>query len=148
MIDPETLDTVKQIFTNYIELNSQRKTPERFAILKEIYLQEKHFDVETLFIHMKNSKVIVSRATIYNTIELLLDCGLVAKHQFGKNIGQFERTYKFKQHDHVICTECGNMTEFCDPRIQEIANSVSKQLNFKISHHSLVFYGKCKDHSE
>jgi Fur family transcriptional regulator, ferric uptake regulator len=148
MIDQETLNTVKQIFTNYIELNKQRKTPERFTILKEIYLQEGHFDIETLYIHMKNQKYRVSRATIYNTVEILLDCGLIAKHQFGKNVGLYERTFKFKQHDHVICSECGKITEFCDPRIQEIVTSIEKNLNFDISHHSLVFYGKCKEHSE
>jgi Fur family ferric uptake transcriptional regulator len=95
---------------------------------------------------MKNSKYRVSRATLYNTIELLLACGLVVKHQFGKNVAQFERAYKFKQHDHVICIECGKMMEFCDPRIQEIESSVGKQLDFEITHHSLTFFGKCNKH--
>ncbi len=148
MIDKETLDTVKQIFTNYIQLNGQRKTPERYTILKEIYLQDGHFDVESLYIHMKNEKYKLSRATIYNTIELLLDCGLIVKHQFGKNVGQYERTYRNKQHDHLVCMECGKITEFCDPRIQDIESSASRQFDFEINHHSLVFYGRCREHPE
>ena len=148
MIDKETLDTVKQIFTNYIQLNGQRKTPERYTILKEIYLQDGHFDVETLYLHMKNEKYKLSRATIYNTIELLLDCGLIVKHQFGKNVGQYERTYRNKQHDHLVCMECGKITEFCDPRIQDIESSASRQFDFEINHHSLVFYGRCREHPE
>jgi Fur family ferric uptake transcriptional regulator len=93
---------------------------------------------------MKNKNYRVSRATLYNTIELLLDCSLVVKHQFGKNIAQFEKAYRCMQHDHLIDMDSGNVIEFCDPRIEEIIKTACELNNFTPSHHSLYIYGRSK----
>ena len=139
----EIKQKVKKIFSEFLEKNNLRKTPERFAILDEIYSLDKHFDVDSLFTYMKSRNYHISRATLYNTIEHLLTCDLITKHQFGKNISQFERSYAYKQHDHLICTDCEKVFEFCDPRIHQIQSMMGEILNFSITNHSLNLFGKC-----
>lgn len=145
-VNNELLETVKQIFSDYLQRKGHRKTPERFTILREVYLTDGHFDIETLYLRMKKNKYRVSRATLYNTMELLIDCQLVTRHQFGGASAQYEKSYKFQQHDHVICYdekgEVKEILEFCDPRIIEIQRDIERQLGVTIDGHSLVFFGK------
>ena len=143
MSSQKIIETVTEIFTEYLRKKKQRRTPERYAILREIYKFEGHFDIDSMYIRMKNKKFRVSRATLYNTMEILLASHLIRKHQFGKMQAQYEKSYSNRQHDHLVCTSCDKVIEFCDPRIQGIKNVIEESMNFKINRHALNLYGLC-----
>ena len=135
----------KQKLTDYLKEKGYRKTHERFAILDEIYKRNGHFDVESLhkFLNEKNYRV--SNATLYNTLDLLLDCGLVIKHQFGDSIAKYEKIFSATQYDHLICTNCGKIIEFDNSEIQTLIKYETKKASFKVFHHTLYVYGLCND---
>ena len=137
------LDEVKKILNKHLEIKGLRKTPERYAIIDQIYSFEKHFSADELYSKMINKKYIVSRATIYNTLDLLVSIELVTRHVFKDNIALFEKSFGFRQHDHVILNN-DEIIEFCDPRIQSIKNTVEEMFNVKINSHSLYFFGEKK----
>lgn len=138
-------DQIKQILDDYLKKKKLRKTLERYNVLREIYAINDHFEIEELYEQMKNKKYRVSRATLYNNMELFVEAGLVIKHQFGTHSAQYERAYNYRQHDHLICLDCNKVLEFCDPRIIQIQKTTENLLGFTIVQHSLQFSGRCKE---
>lgn len=139
----QQLEEVRRVFAEHLKEKRQRQTPERFAVLEEIYATGDHVDADELYIRLKQKGTRVSRATVYNTLELLIESNLVVKHQFGNSQAKYERAYSYWQHDHLICIECNELFEFCDPRIQSIQEMVGEIYQFDIRHHSLHMYGHC-----
>ena len=133
---------VRERLEAFLSDGGHRKTPERFAVLDEIYTQGGHFDVDTLLERMKGQGAKVSRATLYNTIELFLEAGLVRKHRFGEQ-SQYEPGYPARQHDHIILDN-GEVLEFCDPRIQQIKATLEDHFGIEILHHALHIYARKK----
>ena len=150
----KNIEQIKDVLRQYLQDKGFRNTPERYTILEEIYNQDEHFNVDDLYLVMLNKKYHVSKATIYNTIEIFLDAGLIRKHQFGEKTNtssSYEKSYFDKQHDHLVIykrdsdKEIEEIIEFCDPRIQVIKQAIEDAFGVEVSSHSLYFYGTKKD---
>ena len=143
MKDQNILESVKEELSNDLADRRLRRTPERFAILEQIYNLEEHFDVDTLYELMLNSGYRVSRATVYNTVDLLVECRLIIRHQFGSNMAHYEKAYNSECHHHLICTTCNSVTEVKDPELSKIIQS-KKFRNFNLTNYNLYMYGQCQ----
>ena len=134
----------KELLNQYLVENNLRQTPERYIILKYIYQITTHFDIDFLY-HSINKKEKISKATIYNNLEILSQAKLIKKSSFNNNKILYEKSLNKKQHDHLICNNCGEIFEFCDPRIKNILDGLEKITNFQVHSHSLNIYGKCSN---
>jgi len=138
-------EKAEEIFRNFLKEEKNRITPERFEVMEYALGYEGHFGADELFIKMKNSKSRVSRATVYNTLELLVQCNLLSKRNFGDNISRYESNFKRQQHDHLICVECGKIIEFTDARLTGIPESICKDLNFDLDSYSFNIFARCRN---
>lgn len=149
-VNNQSIEVIKDVLRQYLKDKGLRNTPERYTILEEIYNYDKHFNVDDLYLLMLQRKYHISKATIYNTIEVFLDAGLIRKHQFGEG-STYEKSYFDKQHDHLVLYKSGSdkeieeIIEFCDPRIQAIKDSIENIFNVKINSHTLYFFGQKKE---
>lgn len=133
------------IFREYLKNGKNRITPERFEILDSALEFEGHFSADELYIAMKNHQSRVSRATVYKTLELLAACDLISLRNFGDKMKRYESSYKRKNHDHLICMDCGRIVEFVNPQINKIQEDICKELNFEPSSYSFNLFTHCKN---
>lgn len=139
------MNTEKDIFKEYLMERGLKFTPERDAILEEVFEKHEHFDVEKLYRRLNSKGKHISRATIYRTIPILIDSGLVSKAMRFMDRIYYEHTYGHKHHAHMICINCGKVIEFNDKRVEKIIEEITKNHDFKSTEHKFEIKGFCKD---
>lgn len=144
MKQEDNFEVAKEKLVNYLATKNLRKTPERFAILAQIYQLESHFDVETLYEMMTLSGYRVSRATVYNTVDLLVECHLIRKHQFGTAMAHYGKTTDVTDHFHIICTSCNHLEEVHDESLHAFIKEKQFE-NYRIDNFNLYMYGLCQN---
>ena len=135
----------KEFFTQYLRRNKYRVTPERYEILDAVLECDGHFDADELFLKMKNSSSKVSRATVYNTLDKLTECGILSRYRFGERLARYEIMYGHAHHHHLICRSWGKIEEFVDKRVERFAKDAAKSLHYQFQNTVLHIYGVCPD---
>jgi len=138
------IESARDTLTKYLKANGRlRSTPERFAILDAVMQTQGHFDADGLYYRMVTKGVKVSKATVYNTLDLLQECGLVSKYRFTENASRYEKSFGKPQHHHLICLECGDILEFVNNSLDRIQGEVCTEKAFTPQSSTLQIFGYC-----
>jgi Fur family ferric uptake transcriptional regulator len=133
-----------EILRVFLKRGNNRITPERFEVLDAALEYEGHFGADDLYVLMKNQKSSVSRATVYKTLELLVQCDLIRKRNFGDNLTRYENNFK-KQHDHLICMDCGRIIEFTNNKLKAVPVEICNDMGFEVENYSFNIFAHCKN---
>jgi len=139
------LITAEQKFKEFLRSKELKYTSERKLIIKTIFSFNKHFDIEELFERLRKQGNNVSRATIYRTIPLLVQSGLITETLHCQDKTSYENIFNKKHHDHLVCINCGKIIEFYNEKIEKLQEEVCRQHNFVPIEHRLGIKGYCED---
>lgn len=135
-------------FYNYLKSKKLKWTPERKVLLETVFSIHKHFDVDELYEILRKGNKNISRATIYRSIPLLIESGLVQETFREENRIFYEHTYGHEHHDHMLCIKCKKIIEFTDEKLEKLQNEICKKHEFQIADHRLSIKGYCKKCSQ
>lgn len=142
MSDDKSKTAIIGQLTQYMIQHKLRKTPERYAILEKVMDMDSHFLIDTLYSALESDGYHVSRATVYNTMELLVEAGLVRRHIFGTKIAQYEKIVGPTNHHHLVCSHCGRVRDIKDSALDALIAS-RHFTRFQPAYVDLSIYGIC-----
>jgi Fur family ferric uptake transcriptional regulator len=137
-------EAAHEILQKYLKSRGKlRSTPARAAVLEAVVQTQGHFDAEGLYYRLIAGGKKVSRATVYNTLDLLQNCGLVSKYRFAENSSRYEKAFGRPHHHHLVCLQCGDIIEFVNERLNRIQEEVCSSKEFSPHSSSLQIFGTC-----
>ena len=142
---PEVIEADLEAFRAFLRDHSLPVTAQRLAIAEVVLGTERHLSAEDLATLLKARGANAGTATIYRTLEVMVRSGLVVERDFGEGFKRYEAARGIPQHEHLLCTVCGRVTEFRDERLERMTTLLAEAHDFSRQRHRLVIYGLCGD---
>jgi Fur family ferric uptake transcriptional regulator len=135
----------ERAFSEYLERKGLKKTPERSMVLEAVLSMARHFDADLLHEALKRGGKRISRASVYRTIPLLIESGLIRESVGSQNTAQYEYALGQDHHDHLVCIRCGKVIEFRVDKIERLQDETCKKYGFTYLDHELKITGLCRE---
>ena len=139
------MKSVQEVFASYLSDKNLKMTPQRRLILDTLLKQGEHLSSEELYAKVKKRDKSVGQATVYRTLKLLSESGLVEPLDFADGLTRYELSYGEEHHDHLICEKCGKNIEILDDTIEKRQVQIAKEEGFTLLRHKMYLYGICPD---
>ena len=140
-----TADETEKFFTDFLSTKKLRLTSQRRIIFNEFMTRSSHIDIDELFLKMKAIDKNIGLATIYRTLKLLIEAGIVREVKFGGEKTVYEAVIGRKHHDHLICSECGKNIEFHAPELEAMQEAIAQKYGYELTGHSMYLTGICSE---
>ncbi len=144
-VDESFVKEKEAAFADFIQRKGLKTTRQRNTIISTFFRLRGHISVEELLNEVKKANPRIGYATVYRTLHLLVESNLVEERRFGDGLARYEGHSDVEHHDHMICLECGMISEFFNPRLEALQEKLAEENNFEIYRHRLELYGACKD---
>jgi Fur family ferric uptake transcriptional regulator len=147
-VDEQFVKDKEAAFLEFIQSKGLKTTRQRGTIVQVFFRLRGHISVEELLLQVKKVNPRIGYATVYRTLHLLVESGLVEERRFGDGLARYEGRNEIEHHDHMICLDCGKIREFSNPKLLALQEQLAEENGFKIFRHRLELYGSCEDPSE
>jgi len=136
---------MRSAFRGYLRDSGLFMTAERAAVFDELVISDGHYDVDELVRRLRKKHRKVSRATVYRTVTLLEESGLINRVDLGHAHSHYECPTRIRHHEHLVCTMCGRVVEFTDPALEQRIADIAADHRFVLKRHAVQLFGVCRE---